>query len=102
MLINTSRGAVIHTEDVFEAVKSGHIGFLGMDVYKHEAGIFFEDRSGQPMRDILLASLIAHPNVLVTAHQAFLTRQALRNIAETTFYNINCWANGFRSKHELS
>lgn len=101
MLINTSRGDVINTEDVLEAVRSGKIGLLGVDVYEREKGIFFHDLSGKPFEDQTLKNLIEHPNVLITAHQAFLTENALRNIAETTFYNLNCWANGFRSKNEL-
>jgi D-lactate dehydrogenase len=101
MLINTSRGAVINSQDVLEAVQNGHIGHLGLDVYEKEKGIFLNDLSDKPVNDSVLQAFIDHPNVLITAHQAFLTADALRNIAETTFYNLNAWANGFRSKNEL-
>lgn len=101
MLINTCRGAVINSQDVLEAVQSGQIGLLGMDVYEKERGVFFNDFSDKPVNDATLQAFIDHPNVLLTAHQAFLTEDALRNIADITFYNLNAWANGFRSKNEL-
>lgn len=101
MLINTSRGRVINTKEALHALKINKIGYLGLDVYENENPYYFKDMSSQPMEDKTLKALIAHPNALVTAHHAFLTRQALKNIADATFYNINCWDKHFRSKNEL-
>jgi len=94
MLINTARGGIIRTEDLFPFLDSGHIGYLGLDVYEHEKGLFFFDHSSQPMEDTMLPRLLEYDNVLVTGHQAFLTETALRNIAETTLDNLTCFANG--------
>jgi D-lactate dehydrogenase len=93
MLINTGRGGVLDTKAALEALKTGQLGYLGLDVYEFEKGLFFNDRSQQPLpqTDPLLAELVSLPNVLVTGHQAFLTHEALTNIAATTFLNINCW-----------
>ena len=88
MLINTSRGALIDTPAVLEALKSGRIGWLGLDVYEEEEAVFFEDMSQRVLLDDVLARLLTFPNVLVTGHQAFLTEEALTNIAETTLSNI--------------
>ena len=88
MLINTSRGAVIDTRAVIEGLKSGKIGALGIDVYEEEADYFFEDLSEQFIADDVLARLLTFPNVLVTGHQAFFTREALDAIAETTLANL--------------
>jgi D-lactate dehydrogenase len=101
MLINTSRGGCVHTADVMEAVDNGHIGYFGTDVYENEKGIFFFDHSGKAPEDALLKRMLAHPNVLVTPHQAFATQEALTNIAGTTFYNIDCWKNKIHSGNEL-
>lgn len=92
MIINTSRGGLIDTLAVIEALKSEHIGYLGMDVYEEEADIFFEDLSGQILQDDTLARLMTFPNVLITSHQAFFTRNALQNIADTTLENITLFA----------
>lgn len=94
MLINTGRGALVDTPALSEALKSGHLGYLGLDVYEEEAQLFFEDRSDQPLQDDVLARLLTYPNVIITAHQAFLTREALAAIAETTLENIARWAVG--------
>lgn len=94
MLINTGRGALVDTPALIEALKSGHLGYLGLDVYEEEAQIFFEDRSDQPLQDDVLARLLTFPNVIITAHQAFLTREALAAIAETTLDNIARWMVG--------
>ena len=88
MLINVSRGRLIHTKALIEALKSGHIGGVALDVYEEEEGIFFEDLSGEVLRDDELARLLTFPNVLVTAHQAFLTHEALSEIARITVENI--------------
>jgi len=88
MLINTSRGAVIDTRAVIQGLKRGQIGSLGIDVYEEEAEYFFEDVSQRVIADDVLARLLTFPNVLVTGHQAFFTREALEAIAETTLRNL--------------
>ncbi|MEX2112284.1 MAG: 2-hydroxyacid dehydrogenase, partial [Pirellulales bacterium] len=89
MLINTSRGAVVDTRAVIEALKSGQLGSLGIDVYEEEADLFFQDLSDRVLQDDVLARLMTFPNVIVTGHQAFFTRDALAKIAETTVANIS-------------
>ena len=88
MLINVSRGRLIHTRALIEALKSGHIGGVALDVYEEEEGIFFQDLSGEVLHDDELARLLTFPNVLVTSHQAFLTHEALSEIARTTVENV--------------
>lgn len=88
VIINVSRGRLIHTKALIEALKSGHIGGVALDVYEEEEGVFFEDLSGQIMQNDELALLLTLPNVLVTAHQAFLTHEALTEIARVTVENI--------------
>ena len=94
MLINTGRGALVDTPALIGALKSGQLGYLGLDVYEEEADLFFEDRSDLPLQDDTLARLLTFPNVIVTAHQAFLTREALAAIAATTLANIAAWLAG--------
>ena len=94
MLINTGRGALIDTPALIGALKSGQLGYLGLDVYEEEADLFFEDCSEQPLQDDVLARLLSFPNVLITAHQAFLTHEALAAIATTTRDNITAWQAG--------
>ena len=88
MLINTSRGAVVDTSALIRGLKTGRIGYLGLDVYEEEAGLFFQDCSGLILQDDVLARLLTFPNVLVTGHQGFFTREALRDIASTTLDNL--------------
>ena len=88
IIINTSRGALIDSEALLNAIKTRKIGGAGLDVYEEETDIFFEDYSGDIINDDTLSLLISMPNVLVTSHQAFLTNEALENIADTTFNNI--------------
>jgi D-lactate dehydrogenase len=88
MLINTSRGGLVDTRAVIEALKSGRLGNLGLDVYEEEAELFFEDLSGQVLRDDVFARLLTFPNVLITGHQGFFTREALQGIAMTTLDNV--------------
>ena len=88
VIVNTSRGGLIDAEALLEGIKARKIGAACLDVYEEEADIFFEDRSGHIMDDDLLSRLISMPNVIVTSHQAFLTEEALNNIAETTVKNI--------------
>ena len=88
MLVNTSRGAVVDTKAVIRGLKSGQIGALGLDVYEEEGDLFFEDLSQSIIPDDVFARLLTFPNVLVTGHQGFFTREALSAIAETTIANI--------------
>ena len=88
MLVNTGRGALIDTKAVLDALKSGQLGSLALDVYEEESELFFEDRSDEIIDDDVFARLLTFPNVLITAHQAFLTREALAAIAETTLHNV--------------
>ena len=88
MLVNTGRGPLIDTVAVIDGLKSGRVGSLALDVYEEEAPLFFEDRSQEILEDDVFARLLTFPNVLVTAHQAFLTSDALQAIAETTLANI--------------
>ena len=93
-LINTGRGPLIDTAAVIQALKSGRLGALAIDVYEEEEGVYYEDLSGQILRDDQLARLITFPNVLVTSHQAFFTREAMRAIAEVTLSNLDEFASG--------
>jgi D-lactate dehydrogenase len=101
MLINTSRGGLVNTKDVINALKNGKIGSFGIDVYEEEGGLFFEDHSEDILQDDVIARLMTFQNVAITSHQAFLTQEALINIAETTGYNLDCWDNGTVSKNEI-
>jgi D-lactate dehydrogenase len=102
MLINTSRGGLIDTKAVIRALKKGKIGYLGIDVYEEEEHIFFQDLSEQIIRDDQIMRLMAFPNVLVTAHQGFLTNEALENIATVTIENITSFENGAELENEIS
>ena len=93
VIVNTSRGALIDAEALLDGIKSRKIGAACLDVYEEEADVFFEDRSGHILDDDLLSRLISMPNVIVTSHQAFLTEEALNNIAETTVNNILSYFN---------
>ena len=97
-LINTSRGALVDTQAVISGLKSGQIGYLGLDVYEEEADLFFEDLSNQVIQDDLFSRLLTFPNVVITGHQAFFTSNALQNIAETTLANITA----FEQNHPLT
>ena len=88
MVVNTSRGKLIDTTAVIDALKRGHLGGLAIDVYEEEEGLFFEDLSGQVLQDDEFSRLLVFPNVLITAHQAFLTREALGEIARVTVENL--------------
>jgi len=95
IILNTSRGALVDAEALLAGIKSRKVGGACLDVYEEESDLFFEDNSGHIMEDDTLARLISMPNVLVTSHQAFLTEEALENIAETTVGNIlGFFANG--------
>ena len=88
VIVNTSRGALVNTEDLIAGIKSGKVGAAALDVYEEEGDLFYEDFSGHIVQDDKLVRLIAMPNVIVTSHQAFLTREALDNIAQTTVSNL--------------
>ena len=94
MLINTSRGALIDSRALIVALKTGHVGSAGLDVYEEEEGVFFEDLSGKVLQDDVLARLMTFPNVIITSHQGFFTREALTAIASTTLANVTAFERG--------
>jgi len=100
-ILNTSRGALIDSEALLEGIKNEKIGGAALDVYEEEAEIFYEDFSNFIMKDDILARLVSMPNVLITSHQAFLTKEALENIAETTMQNIDHYFKGEKSPNEI-
>jgi D-lactate dehydrogenase len=102
MLINTSRGALIDTPAVIKALKSGKLGYLGLDVYEEEADLFFEDLSERVIHDDVFTRLLTFPNVVITGHQGFFTEEALKNIAETTIGNISAFERGEGALHTVS
>ncbi|SDJ56162.1 2-hydroxyacid dehydrogenase [Microbulbifer yueqingensis] len=101
-LINTSRGAVVDTPAVISALKSGKIGYLGIDVYEEEDTLFFEDRSDRILRDDVFARLLTFNNVLVTGHQGYFTREAISNIAKTTLANVTEYETSGECSNALS
>jgi len=102
MLINTGRGGIVNTQSVINALKSGKIGSFGMDVYENEKGVFFYDHSHSILQDDTLAILTTFSNVLITAHQAFLTNEALEGIVSTTLKNIDQWQNEGKSINDFN
>ena len=102
MLINTSRGALIDTRAVIDALKNGQVGYLGLDVYEEETALFFEDRSSTVIPDDVFARLLTFPNVVVTGHQAFLTHEALGRIAQITLENLICFFATGRCQNQVS
>jgi D-lactate dehydrogenase len=101
MLVNTSRGALVDTRAVIDALKSGRLGGLGLDVYEEEEELFFEDFSDQVITDDVFARLLTFPNVVITGHQGFFTTSALQNIADTTVANITAFETGEGEIHEV-
>lgn len=101
MLINTSRGALVDTKAVIGALKSGHISYLGIDVYEEEADLFFEDLSDRVIQDDVFMRLLSFNNVLITGHQAFLTSNALESIAAVTLKNISDFEHGRKLENEV-
>ncbi|WP_305031482.1 2-hydroxyacid dehydrogenase [Hymenobacter convexus] len=101
MLINTGRGGVLDTAAALRALKSGRLGFLGLDVYENEKALFFADHRQELLLDDTFARLLTFSNVLLTGHQAYLTREALTNIADATFHSLSAWAQGRPAEHEL-
>lgn len=102
LLINTSRGGLIDTEAAVEALKSGQLGGLAIDVYEQEAGLFFRDLSNVVVTDDVLQRLISFPNVIVTGHQAFFTREAITTICETTLRSATQFATGQALTDEIA
>ncbi len=102
MLVNTSRGALLNTQDVIAALKSRRLGYLGLDVYEEEEHLFFRDLSGEVIGDDIFTRLLTFPNVLITGHQAFLTDTALGNIVDTTLQNVSEFERGEELTNEIS
>jgi len=102
MIINTSRGALVDTRAVIEALKSSRIGSLGLDVYEEEEDLFFEDLSSQVLHDDVFARLLTFPNVVITSHQGFFTDDALKGIARTTVGNLTAFETGEGTLHAVS
>ena len=102
MLLNTSRGAVVDTPAVIAALKAGTLGSLGLDVYEEESNLFFRDLSGEVLHDDIFARLVTFPNVLITGHQAFFTKEALSAIATTTLANIDAFEDHGEPLHPVS
>jgi D-lactate dehydrogenase len=101
MVVNTSRGGLIETGAMIDALKAGRVGYLGIDVYEEEADYFYEDLSEKIVDDDNLSRLISFPNVLITAHQAFFTREALTTIAETTLESAHAFESGSEPPNAL-
>ena len=101
VILNTSRGALVDAQALLEGIKSRKIGAACLDVYEEESDLFFEDNSGHILDDDILARLISMPNVIVTSHQAFLTQEALENIAETTVRNLSVFSTTGQCENEL-
>jgi D-lactate dehydrogenase len=94
ILVNTSRGALIETQAVIRGLKSGKIGSLGLDVYEEEADLFFEDLSDRVIQDDVFSRMLTFPNVIITGHQAFFTKNALEAIARETLANVTAFEQG--------
>jgi D-lactate dehydrogenase len=101
LLINTGRGGVLDTEAALRALETGQLGFLGLDVYEREEGLFFARHCLDQLRDKTFERLLTFPNVLVTGHQAYLTREALTNIADATMACLDAWGQGRAAEYEL-
>jgi D-lactate dehydrogenase len=101
LLVNTGRGALVDSRALVEALKRGQIGAAGLDVYEEEEGVFFRNLSDRVLQDDVLARLLTFHNVLITSHQAFLTREALANIADTTLANVRAFERGEHLANEV-
>lgn len=102
MIINTSRGALINTGDILDGLKDGKVGYLGIDVYEQEENLFYKDLSESIIPDDLILRLNSFPNVLITAHQAYFTKEAMTEITMTTLNNIRSFENGEPLENEVS
>lgn len=101
LIVNTSRGQLIDTEALLSALNEKRIGGAALDVYEEESGLFFEDNSDKIVTDEVISLLVSRPNVIITSHQAFLTEEALRNIAEVTLQNFKDYLDGKELKNEV-
>ena len=101
MIVNTSRGALVDTAALIDGLKSGHVGYVGLDVYEEEEQLFFRDLSAQVIQDDVFARLLTFPNVLITAHQAFFTHEAMTAISEVTLENVSAFEQDRRTGNEL-
>ena len=101
MIINTGRGKLIHTKHLIDGLLSGRVGYAGLDVYEEEGAYFYEDHSDKVMTDDVLARLLSFNNVIVTSHQAFFTKEAMANIAQTTMDSIRDFSEGKGLKNEV-
>jgi len=101
VLINTARGGIVDTKALLAALKDGYLQGYATDVYEAEKGVFFRDNSKTGITDLTLQELLTSPRVLLTPHQAFVTKEAIKNIAETTIYNIDCWQENRGCRNEL-
>ena len=101
ILINTARGGVINTRDLVDAIEEGKPKVVCLDVYENEKGLFFEDHRDDVLKDPLFARLRSFKNVLITGHQAFLTKEAISGIANVTIANIDAWNEGAHSPNEV-
>ncbi len=101
LVVNTSRGQLIDTEALLSALNDKRIGGAALDVYEEESGLFFEDNSDKIVTDEVISLLVSRPNVLITSHQAFLTEEALRNIAEVTLKNYSDYLSGGKLDNEV-
>ncbi|QDV64392.1 2-hydroxyacid dehydrogenase [Crateriforma conspicua] len=101
IVVNTSRGGLVDAAAAIKCLKSGHLGGLALDVYEEESGLFFNDLSSQIIQDDVLTRLMTFPNVLITAHQAFFTSDAMRSIAMTTLTNLDCFESGQAVENEI-
>ena len=101
VLINTSRGAIVNTKDLIHSLEEGNIAGYCTDVYEKEKGIFFRDNSKNGIGDEQLKKLLSFHNVILTPHQAYMTHEALANIAHITFENLASWQEGRKCKNEL-
>jgi D-lactate dehydrogenase len=102
ILVNTARGAIVNTQDVICALESGQVGGFASDVYENERGVFYNDLSGTFLNDPVLKKLLSFKNVLITPHQAFVTREALKNIADGVVANCFSWLEGKPSANEIT
>ncbi len=101
MVINTSRGALINTVDIIQGLSDKKIGYLGMDVYEQEENLFFEDLSESIIQDDQILRLNSFPNVLITSHQAYFTKEAMDQITTTTLDNIKAFDEGLELRNEV-
>jgi D-lactate dehydrogenase len=101
MLVNTSRGALIENDAIIDALKRKHLGGLAIDVYDSEEGLFFQNHEGEILDDEIISRLMTFPNVLITGHQGFFTKESLSEIVSVTMYNLKCFEEGKECKNAL-